>query len=310
MDDLSYLIKKYYLNSDDFSQSTSSHWRKYGAFQKVKISNSHTSEKLEQTNLSVGGGLELSGEGFGDFKRNSFRNSIISLFVFVYLAIKWWPQLSWKSFLLTFRFSLKTKQIFGYDLTRMILSINFLANNIGNLDGKKVVIIGDGYGRFGGLLKTIYPNCQVVYINLGRTLLFDYFYSMKSHPQSQHKLITKENEFIRDFNYIEAETYQDITLKGDIFINIASMQEMDMKQINEYFDLICSQIQGTIFYCCNRVSKRLPDDSVIDFFKYNWGELKLLIDELCPWHQKFPSIRPPFIRNFDGPVQHRLVKVV
>jgi len=309
MDDLSYLINKYYLNSDDFSQSTSSHWQKYGEFQKVKILNSHTSEKLDQTNLSVGG-LELSGEGFGDFKRNSFRNYIISLPTFVYLAIKWWPQLSWKSFLSTFRLSLKTKQIFGYDLTRQVLSINFLANNLGNLDGKKVVIIGDGYGRFGGLLKTIYPNCQVVYINLGRTLLFDYFYSMKSHPQSQHKLITKENEFIRDFNYIEAETYQDITIKGDIFINIASMQEMDMKQINEYFNLICSQNQGTIFYCCNRVSKRLPDDSVIDFFKYNWGELELLIDELCPWHQKFPSIRPPFIRNFDGPVQHRLVKVL
>jgi hypothetical protein len=46
---------------------------------------------------------------------------------------------------------------------------------------------------------------------------------MKSHPQSQHKLITKDkdNEFVRDFNYIEAETYQDITINGDIFINIA-----------------------------------------------------------------------------------------
>ena len=141
-------------------------------------------------------------------------------------------------------------------------------------------------------------------------MLFDYFYSMKSHPQSKHQLITKENEFIRDFNYIEAETYQDITINGDIFINIASMQEMDMKQINEYFDLISSQNQGTVFYCCNRISKRLPDDSVINFFKYNWGELEVLIDELCPWHQKFPIIRPPFIRNFDGPIQHRLVKVV
>ena len=309
MDDLNYLIKKYYLDLGDFSHSTSSHWRKYGAFQKVQISNSNTTEKLDQANFN-GGGLELSGEGFGDFKRNSFKNSLISSPIFAYLAIKWWPQLGWKSFLSTFRFSVQTKQIFGYDLTRMILSINFLANNLGNLDGKKVVIIGDGYGRFGGLLKTIYPNCQIVYINLGRTLLFDYFYSMKSHPQSQHKLITKENEFIKDFNYIEAEAYQDITIKGDIFINIASMQEMDMKQINEYFDLICSQNQGTIFYCCNRVSKRLPDNSVINFFEYNWGELEVLIDELCPWHQKFPIIRPPFIRNFDGPIQHRLVKVV
>jgi hypothetical protein len=65
MDDLSYLIKKYYLDSDDFSQSTSSHWRKYGAFQKVKIFNSHTSEELDQTNLSVGGGSNLVEKALG-----------------------------------------------------------------------------------------------------------------------------------------------------------------------------------------------------------------------------------------------------
>jgi hypothetical protein len=309
MDDLDYLIKNYYHNFQDFSSSTSSHWRKYGAAQKVQISNEQTSKKLEQANL-IRGGLELSGEGFGDFKKNSVRNLLISLPIFVYLSIKWWRLLGWKAFSLTLRYSLKTKQIFGYDLTRMILSINFLAKNLGNLDGKRIVIIGDGYGRLGGLLKTRYPDCQIIYINLGRTLLFDYFYSMKSHPQCQHRLITKENSFTKDFNYIEAEKYQDIKISGDIFINIASMQEMDMKEINKYFDLIHSQKQGTIFYCCNRVSKRLPDNSVIDFFKYNWGELEVLVDELCPWHQKFPSIRPPFIRNFDGPIQHRLVKVV
>jgi hypothetical protein len=55
MDDLNYLVKKYYLDSGDFSHSTSSHWRKYGVFQKVQISNSQTSEKLEQANLSGGG---------------------------------------------------------------------------------------------------------------------------------------------------------------------------------------------------------------------------------------------------------------
>jgi hypothetical protein len=55
MDDLNYLIKKYYLDLGDFSHSTSSHWRKYGAFQKVQISNSNTTEKLDQANFNGGG---------------------------------------------------------------------------------------------------------------------------------------------------------------------------------------------------------------------------------------------------------------
>jgi len=64
MDDLNYLIKKYYLDLGDFSHSTSSHWRKYGAFQKVQISNSNTTEKLDQANFN-GGGWNLVEKALG-----------------------------------------------------------------------------------------------------------------------------------------------------------------------------------------------------------------------------------------------------
>jgi hypothetical protein len=70
MDDLDYLIKNYYHNFQDFSSSTSSHWRKYGAAQKVQISNEQTSKKLEQANLiRGGGGSNLAGKVSGTSKK-------------------------------------------------------------------------------------------------------------------------------------------------------------------------------------------------------------------------------------------------
>jgi hypothetical protein len=255
-------------------------------------------------------GIKLSGEGFGDFKKNSIVNLIASFTIFLYCGLKLWPQVGMKNFLLTFKYSFKTGQVFGYDLTRVILTINFLFENLGNLNGKRIVIIGDGYGRLGSLLRCIYPNCRIVYINLGRTLLFDYFYSKKAHPKAEHTLILNSNDFLSDFSYIEAEVYQDIKIIGDIFVNIASMQEMNMKQIDEYFDLILSQKAGVHFYCCNRVSKELPDGSIINYFQYKWSTLEILVDDICPWHQKFPTIKPPFIKKFDGLTRHRLVRVI
>ena len=63
----------------------------------------------------------------------------------------------------------------------------------------------------------------------------------------------------------------------------------------------------TFFYCCNRVTKTLPDNTVINFADYGWkGEDTILIDESCKWYKTAPMSRPPFIKHFDGEVWHRL----
>jgi hypothetical protein len=109
---------------------------------------------------------------------------------------------------------------------------------------------------------------------------------------------------VTDFNYVEAEKYRDFKFKSDLIINIASMQEMNLEQINDYFKLI--KTQKGFFYCCNRITKTFPDGTKINFMEYPWDGLKIIIDEICPWYQKFPSVKPPFIRKFDGPIHHRL----
>ena len=56
------------------------------------------------------------------------------------------------------------------------------------------------------------------------------------------------------------------------------------------------------FYCCNRLEKELPDGSIIKFINYPWkNNDDVLIDELCPWYKKYPSLKPPFFRKYDGP---------
>ena len=96
----------------------------------------------------------------------------------------------------------------------------------------------------------------------------------------------------------------------DVALNIASMQEMDPSDISAYFDdlrAIASHRQLAL-YCCNREQKRLPDGEVTRFAEYPWcSNDKIVVDELCPWHQQYYVCRPPAYRLYDGPIRHRLV---
>jgi hypothetical protein len=310
MNDIEYLVNSYFNNDKAFSKVTSSHWQKYGKLQKVtfkkpqaKILNVSKREVISETVSNI----KLSGGGFGDYKKLTLGNLLINIPIFIYLIFNSWLKLRLKTFYTTLFYTIKSGQIFSYDVTRCALTIDYLEKNIGDLNSKTITIIGDGYGRLGCLIKLLFPESKIIYINLGRTLLFDYYYSFRVFPKLQHKLIKNFDNFATDFNYIEAEFYNKFKIKSDIFVNIASMQEMNLEQINDYFHLI-KQNPNQIFYCCNRLSKKLPDESIINFLEYPWDGFEIIKDELCPWHQKFPSLKPPFIRKFDGPTQHRLAK--
>ena len=315
MTDIDFLINKYYESGEVTSAETSSHWRKYSqSFQVKRVDSGKQRRDKENSSLSLEvpglDNYEIKGVGFGNFKHLTFLNSTLELPISIYLAIVLWRKLKRNTFMKTWCYTKNTGQIFGYDITRMALTVDFLQREIGNLDGKTFCLIGDGYGRLGSLLKEVYPTSRIIYINLGKTLLFDYIYSLKAHPCSQHLLKRVDSESFADFTYIEAESYQKWKIEANVFINIASMQEMNFDVIFDYFSLIKSQPSGTYFYCANRISKTLPDGSVIKFHEYPWKDLEILKDELCPWYQKFPSLRPPFLRKFDGPIQHRLTCVV
>lgn len=298
-DPVSILIKSYYENND-LSDQTSSHWRKYGNFQKIK---------------KIDGALILRGIGFGnnEVSRNIFLR-IIYFLKNIPSQISLWKLIKncRKNIIYNMNYvAKKSSRLFDYDCARNILTVNLLNEKLPFLDEKTFCIIGDGYGSLGCLLKKNFPKSKIIYINLGRTLLFDLHYSKKVFPELDHYLIRSNDQpFSKDFNYVEAELYNNINIKSDIFINNHSMQEMDYEVIKSYFFMIRNQTKDTWFYCCNRISKELPDGKVINFFKYPWSkEDHLIVNGLCPWAQRFPINMPPFYRDLDGPHQHRLIKV-
>lgn len=284
-----------YFQGAPFSEQTSSHWKKYGEFQKVS---------------KVDGAWVLVGIGFGDYAPRTWWRAIYyaPTYLFLYFLLR----LSDRRILGAARdLARKVGRMFSYDVARMVLSAELLMRHTSGCDGKTVAIIGDGYGTLGALLKAIYPAVRIVYINLGRTLLYDVFYTALAYPRLDHKLIASPNSATsEDFNYIEAETVRQIVVCADLFINIASMQEMSADATASYFHIIRSQPGDTLFYCCNRIQKNLPDGTVTKFDEYGWLDSdETIIDELCPWHQIAPMNRPPFIYRFDGPTRHKLVKI-
>jgi hypothetical protein len=291
-----YLIDEYFKNTSFASNATSSHWAKYSRYQKINHKISYT--KIEE--------IRLSGFGFGDFKSQGVINFFINLPTQIYLKKNVFPKCDRRTLKLARKNAKKSKQLFSHDLARMVLTLDFLEKFIPDLNEKRVVIIGDGYGRLGTLIKAKFPKSKITYINLGRTLLFDLVYSKKTFPNSVVHLVDNEPNLSADFNFIEAEKVNQMQVVGDLFINIASMQEMNYSQIQEYFKIIQNQAPNTMFYCCNRESKKLPDGSVIEFRKYPWGPLKQLLEEYCPWHQEFPMNRPPFKGKVDGPILHSM----
>lgn len=288
-------LHKKYFESGSLSEVTSSHWKKFGAYQQA---------------AKVGGKWVLSGIGFGDYSPRTWWRKIYYLPTTVFLLFL---LRSSDRRIVGIAKSLAEKvgRMFSYDVARMILSCELLIRNTSGFDGKTIAIIGDGYGFLGGLLKAVYPSARIIFVNLGRTLLYDVFYSFLAYPNLSHKLIVgRDDPFNVDFSYIEAELVTEIGVCADLFVNIASMQEMDAEVIAAYLRIIRSQPCTTMFYCCNRIQKVLPDGSVTKFSEYGWLDSdEVIIDDLCPWHQIAPMNRPPFFYKFDGPIQHRFVRI-
>ena len=168
---------------------------------------------------------------------------------------------------------------------------------------------------------------KVVLVNLSKTLLVDLIY---------HKAAIGEDRFEREVALADDEVGLQEALGSDVvrvialqasnhsliqncpinvFVNIASMQEMDPHIVAEYFDDFRKSVKTNDhhvkhFYCCNREEKSLVDGTIVRFRDYPWRDDDVhLVDELCPWHQKYYSWRIPFYFNYDGDMLHRLTKL-
>ena len=276
---------------------------------------SHWKERIADVDIEYSSnGIVMNGRGFGEFngihKERSlyYRLKNIPNKLFIRRMLK---KSNPDHIAKSKKIISSMEKVYTYDDARMVLTVGVLSQFIEELNSATVVIIGDGYGELGCLLKAIFPRVRIIQINLGEVLIFDAHYTGKAYPDYEHKLVNKNSpELCKDFNYVEAGNAADLNIQADVFINTVSMAEMTLNTVHDYFKIFRSQKSDSYFYCCNRLSKQHPDGYVCNFADYGWLESDhVLLDELCPWHQKAPRNRPPFYYRFDGPIQHKLILI-
>ncbi len=304
-DSINYLSKEIARGED---KSASSHWRKY-----------HESFRFIESHFE---GLV----GFGGNCRPRF---------FIFRLLERLMQLRFRKMgginfhpidQLAQRMALKQSRTYDLDLLRQSLTVSFLQTKVPDAMTPKstACVIGDGFSSMTSLMLLSKCAGRVILINLNKTLLVDLWYlklwmgedvfaksvDLVVNKVELDKVLSKQVSLTGNVIAIQAVN-QDLLkyCSVDLVINIASMQEMDPPIIYKYFESMRAvKSKRTLFYCCNRVEKELPDGTVTKFEEYPWCPAdEIIVDELCPWHQEFYSFRPPFFRKYDGPIQHRLV---
>jgi putative sugar O-methyltransferase len=293
------LVDRFYGLEAVSRRVTSSHWEKFGRTQKAEF--------IDDSCLSI------QGLGFGDYQNSKnlrLRDHIknISTTIASQLTIYILPN--------HFRRIVKnlakvTDRVVNQDFIRLAKSAESIVHHIDANKSKRVLIIGDGWGTLGCILKELRPELQIIQVNLGRSLLFDLAFSSKALNNYEHNLIYSFSEILlQDFVYMPAEEISTQNANIDLFIAIESFQEMDIEIVNDYFELIRGQEVVSYLYSANRLSKTLPDGSVIRKKDYGWSFQDKVIFEHTPWWLNWGiRRRPPFLFRMDGIIEETLVQI-
>lgn len=203
---------------------------------------------------------------------------------------------------------------FDVDILRHALTASLLLSRLPKeAFSGLIAVIGDGFGTLSSILLEAVPGSRIVAVNLTKTLLVDAVYIRKAAPAVGQALITAAGD--RPDARVQLVRADDSALLSSLpvslAVNVASMQEMDPPVVAAYFALLrATPSAKTWFYCCNREEKILPDGTLVRFDAFPWRPAdRIMLDELCPWHQTYYRKLPPFYHPYDGPVRHRLVEL-
>jgi len=312
------LYEEYYVKNAFAETKLSSHWKEYSKNFKVTLD-------------SAGLPAQIEGYGFGDLQIHSFPYQVLSLLAILLNVLK----LSDRSHVFStlasgWRLARRTGLGFTLDAFRQVCTLSLIRKYLSEKQQHKriyVLIIGDGYGLLGSLFKDIFPKSTIVLADIGKVLLFQAYYSQKAHPDKIHELTLKDGEIDPskcDFVYCPSELLSKVSsLTYDVAISVASMQEMSIDAVTDYFRYLRQHMDAEgLFYCGNRERKVLVGGEVREFAHYPWHPEEVhLVDEPCPWHNYYLSfatnsngprmlgVRIPFVNYYDGPTWHRLTRL-
>jgi hypothetical protein len=233
----------------------------------------------------------INHDGFTDTLNLTFSNFLIhsiQILRNIFLLIKYNCKLS--IILKAVMISIKTKRLFCFDIAKHAILMSKIIPKVEISSFTKVVIIGDGVGFLGTLIKKMLPNIEVAFINLSKNLFLDYvFYS---------KVI---NNFDTKVELIEADKFSNFDNQPTIFFNVASLSEMTIAQIELYLESI-KKVGGTLV-SLNRNTKVHPDGTKIELdLLLNKYKSRIIYEENpCTLYEKFPlrGLKKSFL-PFDG----------
>jgi len=200
-----------------------------------------------------------------------------------------------------------TFNAFAAILASALLMDHFEDNRI---SPRTAVIIGDGAGFLGALLRRLMPDLRLYLIDLPKMLVFQahaHLLTSKVPLAAAGGGAATEAKTV----FLSPDAVEQIEETLDLAVNIDSMQEMNPASVSDYFRFLRARSGSqSRFYCLNRESKVFSDGTASIFSEYPWrsGD-QIFLNESCPFHTHFLDWRPPFYHRFDGPSRHRLVRL-
>ncbi len=188
-------------------------------------------------------------------------------------------------------FRLEDNRFVSADIARFQRSISTLSRKgvLSELTSSgspaRVIEIGGGYGGFALHLSRILKSCRYVIVDLPETLLFSAAYLTLQAPQKRIYLYDPADGLDArthaGFDFVLLPDYRLEILQGSLFdlaINIASMQEMRVDQVERYLDFLRAACRGK-FYSCNR-DRQNRNDELPSLF----GLMRTRFDLTEIWH--------------------------
>lgn len=157
------------------------------------------------------------------------------------------------------KFAIKNQLVSGNFLRQVYFAYKLL-KKIKN-PPKVILEIGGGYGLLTYLLKTLFPQCKIIIIDIPETILLQYYFLSNVFPnlnighvswsenQEEKKIATGD---LSDITLVECKTLNLLDVKPDVVLVLASLQEMVTHVVNYYVGWLEANIQkGGFFYMYN-----------------------------------------------------------
>ena len=154
----------------------------------------------------------------------------------------------------------------------------------------RIIEIGGGYGGLALHVSRILGRCRYLLVDLPETLVFSGSYLVLQAPTKRLYVYDPADrldaEMLAGFDFVLLPDYRLDALAGfkfDLAINVASMQEMRVDQVERYLDFIRTTCRG-VFYSCNRDRQNRNDElpSLFDLMRVRFELIEVSPPTVVP----------------------------